>query len=141
MRSVAALAISILAASCLAMDAGAVDPAPAAAQAARLRFDLGRFAVTCPGAASGTQPLAYSFKVVMEAAIDDADRIAHALPVYRDAAIVTAHGYCGFVARNARRADPSELARQIERRLADVETAARVSITLPDFIEKHLEPR
>jgi hypothetical protein len=77
----------------------------------------------------------------MLAGADDADDVRTNLPTYRDAVIIVAHGYCGFVARNARRADPQELARLIGSRASAERDTPRVVFTLPDFIEKHLESR
>lgn len=121
--------------------AGAADPAvvPPASTA----IELGRFAVTCPGVppADNQKPLAYSFRVTMLTDPADAEEVRISLPAYRDAVIVVAHGYCGFVARNARRADPQELSRLIGARAVADRAAPRVVFTLPDFIEKHLDPR
>jgi len=106
-------------------------------------IELGRFAVTCPGVPSAGEqpPLAYSFRVTMLAGADDAHDVRTNLPTYRDAVIVVAHGYCGFVARNARRADPQELAKLIGSRASAERNTPRVVFTLPDFIETHLGSR
>jgi hypothetical protein len=116
---------------------------PAVIPPASTAIELGRFAVTCPGVspAEDQKPLAYSFRVTMLAGAEDADEVRVNLPAYRDAVIVVAHGYCGFVARNARRADPQELSNLIGARAVADRAAPRVVFTLPDFIEKHLDPR
>jgi hypothetical protein len=124
--------VAFIASSLAIGDAVAADPpaSPAASAGALAAIDLGRFAVTCPGVvpAGGAPPLAYSFRATI-------------LPGYRDAVVVVSHGYCGFVARNGRRASPEELARLIEARASAAEDSPRVTVTLPDFVEKHLEAR
>ena len=86
----------------------AADPpaSPAASAGALAAIDLGRFAVTCPGVvpAGGAPPLAYSFRATILSGAADADAVRSSLPGYRDAVVVVSHGYCGFVARNGRRA-------------------------------------
>jgi hypothetical protein len=123
----------------------AADPAPAptASTGGLSAIDLGRFAVTCPGVApaGGAVPLAYSFRATILSEAADADAVRSSLPAYRDAVIVVSHGYCGFAARNGRRASPDELARLIEARSSWGADSPRVTVTLPDFVEKHLESR
>lgn len=116
-------------------------PAPPAGKLAAI--DLGRFAVTCPGVvpAAGAVPLAYSFRATLLSDSAEADVVRSSLPGFRDAVIVVSHGYCGFLARHGRRASPEELARLIEARASATEGSPRVTVTLPDFVEKHLESR
>lgn len=140
-----AIAIALIASSVLCGAARGADPGAGAAapQAGPASIDLGRFAVTCPGvaAAGGAKPLAYSFRATILSGAAEIDAVRSNLPRYRDAVIVVSHGYCGFVARNARRASPEELARIIEERASADGDAPRVTLVLPDFVEKHLESR
>jgi hypothetical protein len=137
--------VAFIASSLAIGGAVAADPpaSPAASAGALAAIDLGRFAVTCPGVvpAGGAPPLAYSFRATILSGAADADAVRSSLPGYRDAVVVVSHGYCGFVARNGRRASPEELARLIEARASAAEDSPRVTVTLPDFVEKHLEAR
>lgn len=106
-------------------------------------ISLGRFAITCPGVrpSADQRALAYSFRATILADIEAADTVRARLPIYRDSVVLVAHGYCGFVARNARRADPSELAKLISARLLDDPDSPHVTFILPDFVEKALDAR
>lgn len=138
-------AVLLIASSLAAGGAIAADKpaAPVVAPGTTAAIELGRFAITCPGVvpAGGAVPLAYSFRATILSDAAEAEAVRARLPGYRDAVIVVSHGYCGFLARNARRASPEELARLIEARAGADGDAPRVTLTLPDFVEKHLEAR